>query len=139
VCRRLLFIFHEIYRHEQLNSETHDTVYQWFGTSSMAALQHLSLIVRTGHVVDAEGQEVYLPHWDRLRIPISFMHGALNRVFPPAATRLTYERLSDAFGAERYRRQEFEGYNHMDCFIGRTAARDVYPWILRQLQEPPGL
>src|SRR5262249_16013838 len=33
VCRRLLFIFHEIYRHEQLNSETHDAIYEWFGTS----------------------------------------------------------------------------------------------------------
>jgi cholesterol oxidase len=138
VCRRLLFIFHEIYRHEQLNSETHDAVYEWFGTSSMDALQHLSLIVRTGHIVDAEGQDVYLRHLDRLRLPISFMHGALNRVFPPEATRLTFDALCNAFGARRYRRKEFEGYNHMDCFIGRTAWRDVYPWILEQLENPPG-
>ncbi len=146
ICRRLLFFFHEIYRHEQLNTETHDALWQWVGVSSMDALKHLSLIVRTGHVVDAEGQDLYLRHDDpdrhreqlrRLALPISFMHGKLNHVFPPEATILTREALSKVNDPRWYRREEFPGYNHFDCFVGRSAARDVFPWILTQLRDPP--
>ncbi len=148
VCRRLLFIFHEIYRHENLNSETHDAIYKWFGVSSMAALKHLSLMVRTGHVVDAEGQDVYLwtedkDRWrrnlERLRLPISFMYGRQNHAFLPAATHDTYEALCQVNGPEWYRWQPFEEYGHFDSFIGRDAATDIFPWIVEQLRYPPGL
>ena len=146
VCRRLLFMFHEIYRHENLNSETHDAIHQWFGVSSMAALKHLSLMVRTGHVVDSEGQDVYLRKDDPalhernlqwLRLPISFMYGKHNRAFLPAATETIYKELCGVHGREWYRWEPFEDYGHFDCFIGRDAARVVFPWILEQLLDPP--
>jgi cholesterol oxidase len=146
VCRRLLFIFHEIYRHKNLNSETHDAIYKWFGVSSMAALKHLSLMVRTGHVVDAEGQDVYLRKDDpvlhernlkRLQLPISFMYGRHNGAFLPAATETIYKELCKVHGPEWYRWEPFEDYGHFDCFIGRDASRDVFPWILKQLRNPP--
>lgn len=146
VCRRLLFIFHEIYRHEQLNTETHDALWQWVGVASMAALSHLSLMVRTGYVVDAEGQDVYLRYDDparhrqqleRLKLPISFMYGARNRGFLPEATRTIYDELRQANGREWYRWQPFDEYGHLDCFIGKNAAQDIFPWIVRQLKNPP--
>jgi len=142
VCRRLLFIFHEIYRHTNLNSETHDAIYEWFGVSSMSALKHLSLMVRTGHVVDAEGQEVYLhcddpvrheASLDRLEIPISFMYGKHNGAFLPTATRTLYEELCGRYGPDRYEWREFEDYGHFDCFIGREADQIIFPWIRDQL------
>jgi cholesterol oxidase len=146
VCRRLLFMFHEIYRHENLNSETHDALYQWFGVSSMAALKHLSLMVRGGHIVDNEGRDVYLrgddparhrEQLDRLRLPISFMYGKHNGAFLPAATRTIHDELRQVHGAGWYRWQLFEDYGHFDSFIGRDAAKVVFPWILDQLLRPP--
>jgi cholesterol oxidase len=146
VCRRLLFIFHEIYRHENLNSETHDAIYQWFGVSSMAALKHLSLMVRAGHVVDGEGQDVYLRYDDpaehrrqleRLRLPISFMYGLHNHAFLPAATQTIYKELCKIHGPSLYRWKPFKDYGHFDSFIGRDAGKVVFPWILEQLQDPP--
>ena len=146
VCRRLLFIFHEIYRHENLNSETHDAIYQWFGVSSMAALKHLSLMVRAGQVVDEEGQDLYLKNDDpaahkqrleRLQLPISFMYGLHNHAFLPAATQTIYEELRRVNGGEWYRWQPFKDYGHFDCFIGRDASRVIFPWILEQLRDPP--
>jgi cholesterol oxidase len=146
VCRRILFIFHEIYRHEQLNAETHDALWLWFGTSSIAALRHLTLMVRTGYVVDAEGQDVYLCHDDpdrhqrqlrRLRLPISFMHGELNHAFLPGSTLNTYRRLRAVNGRRWYRWKRFKGYAHFDCFAGRSAAGYVFPWIVKQLENPP--
>jgi choline dehydrogenase-like flavoprotein len=142
VCRRLLFIFQEIYRHKNLNSETHDAIYQWFGVSSMSALKHLSLMVRTGHVVDSEGQDVYLQCDDAARhqanlahldLPISFMYGKHNRAFRRAATRTIYEELCRRHDEKLYKWQEFKDYGHFDCFIGRDADRDVFPWIHAEL------
>lgn len=146
VCRRLLFMFHEIYRHENLNSETHDALYRWFGVSSMAALKHLSLMVRAGRIVDSEGKDAYLRGDDsarhreqlaRLRLPISFMYGEHNGAFLPAATRTIYEELQQVHGTGWYRWKRFEDYGHFDSFIGRDAGKVVFPWIVDQLLRPP--
>jgi cholesterol oxidase len=146
VCRRLLFLFHEIYRHENLNTETHDAIYQWFGVSNMSALKHLSLMVRTGYVVDAKGNDVYLRNDDparheenlkRLQLPISFMYGEHNHAFLPTATRTIYEELCQVHGREWYRWKAFEDYGHFDSFIGRDASGVIFPWILEQLRNPP--
>jgi cholesterol oxidase len=144
VCRRLLFMFHEIYRHKNLNSETHDAIHEWFGVSSMSALKHLALMVRTGHVVDAEGLDVYLhcedpiryrASLDRLCLPISFMYGKHNRAFLPAATQTLYEELRELHGQHLYDWKEFKDYGHFDCFIGRDADQVVFRWIHDQLER----
>jgi hypothetical protein len=137
VCRRILFIFHESFRHAQLNTETHDSMWRWYGSANLTALKQLSLMIRDKHLVDEEGRNVYLEHVRRLRLPISFMHGSLNRAFLPVSTQTTYQWLKDHNGGEWYARKEFDGYGHMDCFVGRRAARDVYDWIVQQLEHPP--
>jgi len=136
-CRRILLLFGESFRHAQLNTATHDAMHEWFGTTSVPALAHLALILRTGHVVDKDGRDAYLPHLGRLALPISFIHGTRNREFLPAATRRTYELLRRANGEQWYVRRRIPRYGHMDCFIGKTAARDVFPIILEELEAGP--
>jgi len=136
-CRRILLLFGESFRHAQLNTATHDAIDQWFGTTSVPALCHLSLMVRAGHAVDKDGVDVYLRHPEHFALPIAFIHGAHNREFLPASTLKTYEMLSAANGPEWYARTVLPGYGHMDCFIGKDAARDVFPLILRELREAP--
>ena len=113
----------------------------------MAALKHLSLMVRVGHVVHADGQDVYLWTDDEARrrrnlknlcLPISFMYGKKNHAFLPEATRDTYDELCEVNGSCWYTWKEFEDYGHFDSFIGRDAAKDVFPWIAEQLRHPPG-
>jgi cholesterol oxidase len=90
-------------------------------------------MVRRRQIVDREGRDVYLPHLDRLAIPITFLHGARNRLFLPEGTRRTLQVLAQANDARLYQRVEFPAYAHMDLFIGRHAAADVYPEVVRQL------
>jgi cholesterol oxidase len=135
VCRRILFIFGESYRHAQLNTETHDAIGRWFGDLNLRAMGHLSRMVRAGHVVDAEGQNVYLPHVRRLALPISFMHGTLNQEFLPQSTQETFQWLCRHNDPGLYRRQCFAGYGHMDCFVGKRAAADIYGWIRCELDR----
>jgi hypothetical protein len=138
VCRRILFIFHESFRHAQLNTATHDAMWRWYGSANLTAMKQLALMIREGRLVDAEGRDVYLPHAQtRLALPISFMHGGLNRAFLPRSTEETYGLLTFLNDPCWYRREVFAAYGHMDCFVGRQAAYDVYRWIVEQLDDPP--
>jgi cholesterol oxidase len=136
-CRRILLLFGESFRHSKLNTATHDAMHEWFGTTSVPALAHLALILRTGHVVDRDGVNAYMPHLKRLRLPISFIHGRANREFLPRATCKTYELLCEKNGEEWYSWRPIESYGHMDCFIGKRAAVDVFPIILEELEAGP--
>jgi cholesterol oxidase len=136
-CRRILLLFGESFRHSKLNTATHDAIHEWFGTTSVPALAHLALILRTGHVVDKDGVNAYMPHLKRLALPISFIHGRANREFLPTATRKTYKLLRQANGEAWYSWRPIESYGHMDCFIGKRAAVDVFPIILEELEAGP--
>ena len=51
-----------------------------FGVANMKSFIHLARLANTGHLVDFDGKNVYLPHLDRLAIPITFIHGAAERM-----------------------------------------------------------
>ncbi|MEX0789568.1 MAG: esterase, partial [Actinomycetota bacterium] len=63
----------------------------------------------------------------------AFLAGGQNLCFLPESQ----ERTFDYFDSNRsgyhtfYRAPE---YGHLDVFMGKDAARDVFPWILKELQ-----
>jgi len=135
VCRRILLIYGEVYKHDQLNAATHRAIHEMFGVANITAFRHLLLMVKRKQIVDKDGRDAYLPHLDRIAIPITFLHGAENRLFFPTGTLRTAAALGAANGAALYRHVLIPNYAHMDLFIGRNAARDVYPTILSALEE----
>lgn len=135
VCRRIVFLYGQLYEHDRLNRATHDTLHELFGVANVEAFAHLGRLVRAGHLVAADGEERYLPHFDRLDLPITFVHGAENACFEPATTRRTYDAVVERFGADPYRYHLIDGYGHIDCIFGEHAARDVYPHILEHLDR----
>lgn len=137
VCHRITFMYAPLYEHAQLNTLTHETLHETFGIANMRAFEHLALMTKKGHVVTATGEDAYLPHLDRLAIPITFIHGARNECFLPASTAKTYELLQQANGAALYRRHVIPDYGHIDCIFGKNAVKDVYPLILQHLDETP--
>ena len=56
-----------------------------------------------------------------------------NHLFLPEGTERSYDLLVAKNGAEGYMRITVPNYHHMDCFIGKDAAKDIYPLILGQL------
>ena len=135
VCRRILLIYGEVYKHDQLNAATHRAIHEMFGVGSITAFRHLLLMVRKKQIVDSEGRNVYLNHLDRLALPLTFLHGAENRLFFPKGTLRTVETLSAANDPNLYKHVLVPNYAHMDMFIGKNAARDVYPIILSALEK----
>jgi cholesterol oxidase len=133
VCHRVSFMYALLYEHAQLNHATHERLYELFGEATARAFEGIARMVREGHVVDAEGQDVYLPHLDRMAIPIRFIHGAENQCFLPASTAKTVEVLSAKNGPALYSRNVIPGYGHIDCIFGKNASTDVFPFIVEHL------
>ena len=135
VCHRIAFLYSLLYEHEQLNTSTHTNVHELFGIANIKSMEHLALLVREKHLVNAQGEEVYMQHLDRLKLPICFIHGALNDCYEPVSTELTYNALCAAYGPELYERHVIPGYGHIDCIFGKNAAQDVYPYMLAHLEK----
>ena len=133
VCRRIWVIYGEVYGHEQLNEATHEAIHEMFGIADITTFNHLLTMIRAGQMVDKDGKDVYLPHIDRLKIPLTFLQAANNHLFLPEGTERSFELLTSKNGAEGYLRIQVPNYNHMDCFVGKNAAQDIYPLILAQL------
>ena len=137
LCRRVFAVFGPSYAHAQLNHATHTALGGMFGPVSLHPFEQLSLIMQRGKAVDADGANSYLTPQKakRLALPISFMAGAGNQLFFPETSLRTQAWLSRFNDPALYRREVFEGYAHMDLFVGKNAARDVYPWIVQELDR----
>ena len=60
VCRRLLLLYGEVHRHEQLDLKTHDMLYHLFDRANLTTFAHLALMIRCGHILDRHGRNTYL-------------------------------------------------------------------------------
>jgi cholesterol oxidase len=133
VCRRITFLYSVLYEHDQLNEATHDALGDMFGEAAMSALGDLTRMVRAGQIVDRHGNDVYLPHLNRMVIPIRFIHGEENACYLPIGTQRTLDALQERNGSSLYSRVVIPNYGHIDCIFGKNAARDVYPYITEHL------
>jgi cholesterol oxidase len=134
-CHRLTFMFGPLYEHSQLNDPTHTAQVEMFQIANMRTYEQLSAMVREGKLVDAEGNDNYMPEFDKLQMPITFIHGEFNQVFNPESTLNTYNKLVALFGDKNYKRHVIPNYGHNDCMYGKDADKDVYPLILEHLEQ----
>lgn len=133
VCRRVFALWGPSYLHAQLGHETHVAMREMFGAISTTPFQQLADIVTRGYVVDADGNDTYLPNVGRMTVPIDFLAGELNLLFLPESSQRTYDWLVAHHGEARYTRRVFPGYGHMDLWVGKRAHLDVFPYVRERL------
>jgi cholesterol oxidase len=137
VCRRVTFMYGALYEHDQINLTTHEALHELFGVVNLTVFEHLSRMVREGHAVKADGSS-YVRDLGHLAVPITFLHGEENACFLPASTLATMEALAQANGSSLYRHEVVPDYGDLDCLIGKNAVRDVFPRVLRHLEDVAG-
>ncbi|MBI1803215.1 MAG: alpha/beta fold hydrolase [Ignavibacteria bacterium] len=135
VCHRITFLYSLLYEHDRLNELLHENLHELFGIASIRQFEHLALMMRKGTVVSFDGKDIYMPHLDRMAIPITFIHGAENDCFFPESTEITYNVLREKNNKALYKRHVIPGYGHIDCIFGKNAVNDVYPFILEHLDS----
>ncbi|MFB9331163.1 alpha/beta fold hydrolase [Paenibacillus aurantiacus] len=135
VCRRATFMYGLLFEHEQLNNLTHECLYEMFGGGNMTAFEHLALVFREEKLLRHDGADTYMKHFDRLALPITFIHGEKNQVNTPEGTKLTYNQLCEHNDPSLYKHYVIPNYGHIDCLFGKNAVRDVYPQIIEHLER----
>jgi pimeloyl-ACP methyl ester carboxylesterase len=134
--RRIYFIYGDVFDHSRIDEATmSESVPSFFGNGNMTFFEHISLMIRKGQAVDAQGRDVYLSNTDRYRMPITFMTGEHNRMFVPRGLEATHHLLREANGPDLYSRHVIQDYAHLDCWLGKDAERDVFPVAVADLER----
>ncbi|WP_455379343.1 hypothetical protein [Petrachloros mirabilis] len=128
-CYRQAATFGELILHSRIEEATHAIMGDLVPECHTFFLKDVALWGRRGSVLTAED----LRHLDRLRFPIHFLSGSLNRMFVPESTEETYNLLCDANGPEYYRRTVSQGFGHLDCYFGEGARQEIWPVIAEAL------
>ncbi|HEY8217452.1 MAG TPA: GMC family oxidoreductase N-terminal domain-containing protein [Acidimicrobiia bacterium] len=141
LCRWINVIYGLTHTHTQLNDATHRMLHHQFGIANVKAFKQIAAIMKKRHIVDHKRKDTYRKalrdHPERLRIPIHFLAGTRNRIFWPAGTKQTLKLLKGINSPSLYTMRELPDYAHLDCFIGKRAALDVFPIILEHLEAHP--
>ncbi|GME43003.1 glucose-methanol-choline oxidoreductase [Neofusicoccum parvum] len=137
VCHRFSLTYGRCWEHANLNRATHAGLDAFLGGVHMRMLRETMRMGVVGRVLDGEGRDTV---WtdeglERLRgVPMLFVSGGENVVFDPESTQVSYDVLRRKFGPGLYKRRVIAGYGHLDTWMGKDAARDVYPVIGEHLE-----
>ncbi|KAI0514386.1 glucose-methanol-choline oxidoreductase [Xylaria bambusicola] len=143
-CHRVSLVFARCWNHRNLNEATHRQIDRFFGGVNMTLLHLLMKQGFQGHVMSNGPLYERLDTPENVRklrgIPFLLFVGGDNAVLSPESTERTYEVLTDAFGTRKddgieYRRRVVPDYGHLDCWMGRNAWKDVYPFVLTEVDR----
>lgn len=142
VCRYASFTygvgFPTLWRHEHLNDETHDWLTDEFASVPLTFFQQIGRSIRAGHLVSVEGALKLPPTFGteppKTNARISLFAGALNRCFLPESQARTFRYL-DAVRPGYHSLHVIPDYAHLDVFMGKDAARDVFPLMVQELNR----
>ncbi len=121
-CYRHAATFGEIIQHSRVDPETHKLMGPLVPRCIAAFLKDVAKQGRPDHILtDSDLQNL-----DRLKLPIHFVSGRENRMFVPSGTEASYHMLCAANGPDLYRRTVYDGFGHLDFFIGKGAAEEIW-------------
>ncbi|KAI1486721.1 glucose-methanol-choline oxidoreductase [Biscogniauxia mediterranea] len=157
-CHRCTLVFGRCWNHRNLNEATHRQIDRFFGGVNMTLLHLLMKQGLAGGVMSNGPLYERLDTPENIRrlrgVPFLLFVGRDNAVLSPESTERTYEVLTDAFGtsdttadggaaaaacdgdnAIQYRRRVVPDYGHLDCWMGRNAWKDVYPFVREEVDR----
>ena len=138
-CHRITAIYGPSYNHDQLNEATHNAIGDMFGPVNTLPFVQLAQIFRRGEAVSADGTYNYMEHHTNLNLPIHFLAGSQNFEILPSTSLKTLDWLKkvnpESAKSGLYSRTAYPAYGHMDIFIGKNSAVDIFDDILVELDR----
>jgi pimeloyl-ACP methyl ester carboxylesterase len=142
VCKMTSFTygtgFPTLWRHENLNDETHEWIRGEFAHVPLTFFRQMARCVDRGHLVSVEGLDElpadFLAQPPQTEARFAFFAGRQNRCFLSESQKLTFE-FFQARRPGRHTFHELPEYGHLDVFIGKNAARDAFPLIAQELER----
>lgn len=143
VCRLVSFTygsgFPALWSHDLINAATHDWLRNEFGFVPLTFFRQMKLCVQSGELRPVSG----LPEipTDGLLNPLrtnarfALFAGQNNKCFLPKSQELTFAYLKSASARADHTLHILPEYSHLDVFMGRYAATDVFPLIAAELEQ----
>jgi hypothetical protein len=127
-----------LWSHENLNERTHEWLKGEFAAVPLTFFTQIVRCVRAGRLLAVE-QHAELPHDFTAQAPetdarVVFLAGARNKCFTADSQRASHAWYA-GHAPGRTALHVFDGYGHLDMFMGQHAARDVFPTILAELED----
>lgn len=142
-CKMVSFIFGAgrpaLWEHKNLNAETHDAfIEQEFGRVPVSFFSQLRLGAKHGQLVTT-GKFDKLPARVADQPPKTdarfiMVTGEENKCFDADSMRRMHAWL-DGIEPNRHQLHLFPGYSHLDVFMGQHADRDIFPTLIRLLND----
>jgi hypothetical protein len=142
VCKMVSFTygagFPALWRHENLNPATHEWIKQEFANVPISFFAQMARCVNRGHLVSVDGfkdlPSDFVAQPPQTDARFAFFAGRLNQCFLPEGQMRTYEWFAEK-RPNYHTFYELPGYSHLDVFIGKSAAQDVFPLIAAELEK----
>jgi hypothetical protein len=143
VCKHASFIYGSghptLWRHENLNDETHNWLSDEFADVPIVFFEQMAQCVEIGHLKAVEGHRELPDDFARIApktdARVAFITGEKNACFLPESQVKSYEHFSGHRSAYHSLRI-FPEYGHLDVFMGKNAWQDTFPAILKELDTP---
>ncbi len=142
VCKQVSFTygsgFPALWRHENLNEETHEWLKHEFAKVPLTFFKQMAQCVRKGHLISVEGKkelpEDFTAGPPQTDARFAFFAGAKNLCFLPESQVRTFEHF-DKHRKNYHSLHVFPTYGHLDVFMGRDAVKDTFPLMLAELDK----
>ena len=142
VCKQVSFTygsgFPALWRHENLNEETHEWIKGEFAEVSMLFFRQIAACAKKGHLISVEGKKElpkdFIAQPPKTEARFSFFAGQMNRCFLPESQVKSFEYFNN-IRKNYHTLHLLPHYGHLDPFFGKNAARDVFPLMLAELDR----
>jgi pimeloyl-ACP methyl ester carboxylesterase len=125
-----------LWRHENLNPATHAWLSGEFAEVPLTFFEQIMRCVEAGSLVSVEGRPELPANFaaqpPRTDARFAFLAGERNVCFLPVSQRRTHAWF-ERHAPGRHTFHLLPRYSHLDVFMGKDAARDVFPIILGEL------
>jgi hypothetical protein len=128
-----------LWRHENLNAETHDEfIQEEFGHVPLSFFRQMSRCIARGHLVRYEEipdlPQDFTAEAPRTAARFALFAGEENLCFLPESQRRTHGWLS-SFRPDYHSIHVLPRYSHLDMFMGASSAQDVFPLMVAELES----
>lgn len=144
VCKQVSFTygtgFPTLWSHENLNDPTHEWIKGEFADVPMRFFLQMGRCVKAGHLVAYETMKElpqnYIGQPPKTDARFAFFAGKDNLCFLPESQVESFEYF-DRKRKSYHSLHVLPHYGHLDVFIGKDAAKEVFPLMLEELEKSP--
>lgn len=143
VCKEVSFTygsgFPALWRHENLNTATHEWLTGEFAHVPLSFFKQIARCIRVGHLVSVEGKQTlpqdYVAQPPQTDARMAFFAGEKNLCFLPESQVRSFQ-FFDRCRRNYHSLHILPQYSHLDVFMGQNASRDVFPLMVQELDGP---